>query len=731
MRDYLPVNFRLPGVGLQIGDTRPRVRRALRSQPPEILLTTPESLAVLLCQPESKRYLADVRWAIVDEVQALAGNKRGADLSLSLERLAALAKGSIQRIGLSATCTPLHEAAAFLAGAERACSIAQVGDENSIELTFELLANDGSFISELVDRLEPVLKQQRTTLIFTNVRSLAERLVWALSKRFPDWSRELAVHHSSLAAARRRQTERKLKQGRLRAVVTSPSLESGIDIGQADMVVFIHPPGSVLQFLQRLGRCGHVPGGQRRGLVLASTPGELFEAAVTAASGQAGQLETLQMVPAPLDVLCQQLLGMAAQQHWTADEAFSLVRRAHPYRDLARSAFDDCLRYLSGRDADGESWLPSRLCWFGDEFTLIDERSARLLRRNLGTILAPAGRRVKLERAGMVGELDEGFADSLQPGTRFLLGGRCLEYQKTERSTLLVEEVPGRPRMTSWSGAGGSLSSALARRIYVLREQAADALREGSASLMALLGKEYGLKASAMAALAAFLQAQERVSEIPASHSCLIEIVADGFGITYYIHTPLNRPGNDAIARVLVARLARDAGISSTSITAELGVAILLARSVEIAASDWRHFLACDNFDEDLDRAADASNSLRECFRRCALVAFMLLRNPLGGPRRVGGSTYGEQRLFDQVRARDPQFVLLRQARADLYAERCHACQAYDFLRGLSRLSIHCRTLTQVSPFAQSWTHQEAGPVASTEAPAQILGELHARLMRA
>jgi len=729
--DYLPVNFRLPGVGLLIGDTRPRVRRALRLRPPEILLTTPESLAVLLCQPESKKYLSDVRWVIVDEVQALAGNKRGADLSLSLERLSVLARGPIQRIGLSATCAPLHEAAAFLVGAERGCSIAQVRNQSPIELTLELLAGDGRFISGLVERLEPVLRRERTTLIFTNVRSLAERLVWALSKRFPNWSRDLAVHHSSLAAARRRQTERKLKQGRLRAVVASPSLESGIDIGQAEKVVFIRPPGSVLQLMQRLGRSGHVPGGRRRGLILASTPGELFEAAVTAASGRDGQLEAIQTVRAPLDVLCQQLLGMAAQRPWTANEAFGLVRRAHPYRDLARSDFDDCLRYLSGRGADGEPWLPSRLPWFGDEFTLIDERRARLLRRNLGTILAPAARRVKLEEGGMVGELDDGFADSLRPGDRFLLDGRCLEYQKAERSTLLVEEVPGRPRLTSWSGAGGLLSSALAQRIYVLREQAAEALREGSPALAALLGEQYGLKADVITALVAFLQAQECVSEIPTSHCCLIEIVADGFGATYYIHTPLNRAGNDALARVVVGRLAQDVGISSTSITAELGMAILLARPAEVAASNWRRLLTCENFEQDLDRAIDTSNSLRECFRGGALVALMLLRNPLGGPRKVGGSTYAEQRLFDQVRARDPQFVLLRQARADLDAERCNPRQAFDFLRGLSRMSIHCRTLTQVSPFAASWTHQEPGPVAPTEAPEQILEELHARLMRA
>jgi ATP-dependent Lhr-like helicase len=721
----------LPRIGVRTGDTRERVRRAHNRQPPEILLTTPESLAVLLSQPESQRLFAHVRSVVVDELHALAGNKRGADLSLSLERLAAQAQAPIQRIGLSATCTPLAEAASFLAGWDRPCSVAQIDDDRPMELTLELLQNDGHFMPRLVDRLEPLLRTERTTLIFTNVRSLAERLRWALANRFPNWANEIGVHHSSLAAARRRQVERKLKQGRLRAVVASASLELGIDVGQVDVVVFIHPPGGVVRLLQRLGRSGHAPRRARRGLILTSTAADLFEAAVTAASGRAAQQESLRMARHPLDVLCQQLLGMAAQRPWTRDEAFALVKRATPYRDLTRADFDDCLSYLTGRDREDGPWLPSRLVWFGPEFTLADERTARLLRRNLGTILTEETRRVRAGEGANVGELDESFADSLKPGDRFLLDGRCLEFHKVEAGALVVEEVAGRPRVTSWAGEGWSLSLELARRLCVLREQAAEALRDGPMALACLLREEYGLDAQSIASLSDYFQGQECVSEMPTSRGCLIEEVPTEFGMGYYVHTPLHRPGNDALARLAVARLVRDRGVPATSLTADLGFAVLLARRTALDAQVWRRLFDCQDFEKDLDEAIAMSPALRERFRRAALTGFMLLRNPLGGVRKVGGNAYAEQRLFNQVQAHDGRFVLLRQARADVYAECCDAAAAQSFLRGLSKQTIRCRRLAQVSPIAEGWTHVTAGAAAALETPTQALEQLHARLMRA
>ena len=220
-----------------------------------------------------------------------------------------------QRIGLSATCAPLATVAAFLVGTERSCAVAQVADATekrfAIEPLFESVDYSPGWMAALLDRLADELAACRTTLIFTNTRNLAERLTWALRRRYPDRCDEIGVHHSAISAARRRAVERRLKHGQLWTIVSSTSLELGIDIGTVDSVVFVHPPGGVVRLLQRVGRSGHRPDQPRRGLLLTASPSELLEAAVTASSGRDGQLEAVRMIDAPLDVLCQQPVGLA------------------------------------------------------------------------------------------------------------------------------------------------------------------------------------------------------------------------------------------------------------------------------------------------------------------------------------------------------------------------------------------------------------------------------------
>jgi ATP-dependent Lhr-like helicase len=746
LRAFLPTNAPALRVGLRTGDTSSRVRQALRREPPAFLVTTPESLAVLLSQPSAGELFAALRWVIVDEVHTLAPNKRGADLALSLERLTEMAIAPLQRIGLSATCAPLSEVAHFLAGTGRPCSIASVAESAALELRVEPLEETGGFLAQLLVRLEPELHANRTTLIFTNTRGLAERVAWALLRRFPAWAEHIAVHHSAVAAVQRRLVERRLKQGQLRVVVSSTSLELGIDIGAIDGVVLVHPPGGVVRLLQRVGRGGHGPGRCRRGLVLTATAGELLEATATGASSRPAQYEPLRMPRYPLDVLCQQLLGMAAERPWTADEAFALVGQAHPYVQLPRSDFDDCLAYLCGRHRTGEDWLPARLSWNGAVFELVDHRTARLLRRNLGTILSEETRRVRLHDGPAVGEVEDGFADRLRPGDRFLLGGRCLEYRRTESRALLVEEVLGRPVVPRWSGNGWPLSRELARRLYLLRVQAAEALRDGPQVLAGLLRRDYGLHEDAITRLVAFFLAQECVSEIPEVDVCLVESVPSEYGTGLYIHTPLNRAGNEVLARLAVLRLARDEGRAASSVVADLGFALFFGASAErrtclespsppkrgrgeLRTPELvRALLRMGDFDLDLAEALTNSELLRERFHCVALTGLMLLRNPLGGRRRVGGRDWAERRLFEQVRRAEPDFVLLRQALHEVCDECCDAVAARAYLEQLPQQMLRCRPLPRVSPFAESWSQVGAGPAESVDSPAEALQRLHATL---
>jgi ATP-dependent Lhr-like helicase len=676
---------------LRTGDAAEEERRRLLTDPPDILLTTPESLAVLLSQPAFIERVAPLRAIIVDEVHAFAESKRGADLSLSLERLTSLAEATPQRIGLSATCTPLTDAARFLVGVSRPCTIAHVPDTAPLHLSVELLEADGAFFSRLLDRLRPELTAHHSTLIFTNTRRMAERLAFALRRSYPEWDEAIAVHHSALARERRSAVERQFKRGGLRAVVCSTSLELGIDVGPVDNVVLVHPPGSVVRLLQRVGRGGHAPGRARRGLILTAGPGALFEAAVTAASGRCSQCERLRLPPHPLDVLCQHLLGMAAASPWTADKAYALVRGAACYRNLTRSDFEDCLQYLAGRRRDGDAWLPVRLRQEGQVWTVSDASTAHSLRRNIGSILAEETRRVAVGKetahCKLIGEVDAAFGDQLQPGDRFLLDGRCLELRRQVRRTLLVDEVFGRPPAPHWNGNGWPLSPELAERLFLLRTQMAETLRDGPESFARMLQHDYGLIPSAVACLAEYFEQQEALSEVPDARSLLVEAVRRDHGWEYYGHTPLNRSDNDALMRVAVSRLMRHMGRRALSLVTDLGFLLVLLGEEEMSIEDWRMLLAAENFDDDLALALDGSDALHERFRCVAQTGLLISRNP----RR--------QWLVSRRRAVDSDFVLMRQARREV----CDAVAARAFVQRLPHLMVRCRRLAELSPFAESW----------------------------
>ncbi len=747
----------LPCLAVRSSDSTAAQRRQLWRQPPDILLTTPESVAVLLSQPKAEQLFANLRWVVVDEVHALAASKRGADLALSLERLTHLVQGRLQRIGLSATATPLIEAARWLAG--ESCAIARAGEVTPLQLTIVPLEESGHSLANLVDRLLPEVRANRATLVFTNSRRLAEQLSWALRRNLPEMQEQIAVHHSSLAAERRRQVEEAFKQGCLRAVISSTSLELGIDMGTVDLVVLVHPPGDVIRLLQRIGRSGHGPGRVSRGLVLTATEAELLEAAVTAASGQAGQCEPLRIPAHPLDVLCQHILGMAAAQICSADAMFALVRRATPYRNLSRRDFDDCLAYL-GLTSGGSCCrftLPPRLRGEPEGFTILNPRTARLLRRNLGTILAdpvyevwsesptrstskacsnPRLRCELVDCAERIGEVDRAFAERLRVGDRFLLDGRCLQVRSLwpEESCLLVAEIVGRPIVPRWSGEGWPLSTELAQRLYLLRIQAAEALREGPETLARLLHRDYGLDDTAVAKLVAFFQRQECASEIPDAASCLVEIITHEGGTDCYFHTPLNRLGNDALARVAVHRLVRDWGRSADSLVADLGFALLMpggvAEESPRIADELRALLAAANFEADLEAALHNSAALRERFQRVAQTGLMLLRQPLGQTRRIGGRDWGARRLFDKIQALAPNCVLLRQARREILSEWCDAAAAGRYVRELEHVPLRCRFLSYPSPFVESWTQMAAGAAERIETPEEALLRLHALLTK-
>jgi len=696
-------------IGLRTGDTSQRVRQAHRARPPAILLTTPESLAQMLAHPDTQAMLRSVRWVIVDEVHAIIADKRGADLAISLERLSIDA--SLQRIGLSATCAPLATVAEFLVGIGRPCSVAQVPDRTEKHFLIEPLFHEAGFtpgwLGNLIDRVDGELASVRTALVFTNTRNLAERVTWALRRRYPGRADEIAVHHSAIAAARRRAVERRLKHGKLWIVVSSTSLELGIDVGTVDTVVFVHPPGGVVRLLQRVGRSRHRPGDPRRGVLLAASPAELIEAAVTAGSGRDGLLEPVRLADAPLDVLCQQLVGMAMTGLWDVEAAYELICRASPYRALGWRDFLDCLDYLSGRRADGQRWLPARLTWEGNCFTIADARTAKLLRRNLGTILTEDSCTIALaaptsedaDRTLSLGEVDQVYAERLQPGDRFMLEGRCLQMRKREESVVIVEETFGRPMAPRWLGTGAGMPGELARRIFLFRAQAAEVLRDGDDALRDWLQREHRLTDDAAEELLRFISQQETVSVVPTLRQLVIECVSMQSCREYFVHTPLRRSANEAIARVLLQRERDRAALAA--IASDLGIYVIAQGAAALDADDWRRCLSVHAFSEDFAAQLDRSGLLEQAFERVAQTGLMILRNPAGRKRKVGGADWTQRRLYSQLREQAPGFVLLRQAEREVVTGACDVESAQAYLSMLATMPIQVRRLAMPSPFGE------------------------------
>lgn len=704
-------------LGVRTGDTSPSQRRAHRFEPPHLLWTTPESLAVLLTQDPFRRQIRALRWVVVDEIHALASNKRGADLTLSLERLEELNDNPpLQRVGLSATCQPLEMVAKFLVGTDRPCRVVHVPSDAKYDLTIEPLPRatlaERGFANRVVARLLKEIESNRTTLIFANTRNICERIGWALKKRLPERAELFATHHSSLAPARRREIERQLKDGRLSAVISSASLELGIDIGSVDGVVFVHPPGGVSRLLQRLGRAGHRPGAWKRGVLLCSHATEILEAGVTAASGLVGQLEPVDIPKKPLDVLCQHLVGMGIGLAWTAESAYALARRSYAYRDLSPEDFDACLAYLRGRNPQGNEWLPSRIDAVDVGYSVTSRRTARLVARNLGTIVTEDPRLVRAGEEGFViGELDEHYASSLQPGDRFLLDGRCLTLKKSHRDELIVHETPGSPLVPHWASGFVRVPESLACRIFQVRADAAEFARDGLPCGKAYLARELGLCDAACEELAEFLIAQDTVSEVPHARSTLVEVVDRGFGFEYALHTPLHSGANEALARVLQGRLMREFGGKVSTIAVTLGVVLFHECDTPLGEGAWQKLLDPATFADEADAIVRDCDLTRTRFSTVAKTGLMVLRSPLGGSRKVGGRDWIERRLFDQVMAVDPEFALVRQARRETLATVFDAAAAGAYLKAASALPIQVRCLADASPIASAWL--DAGEEAS------------------
>jgi ATP-dependent Lhr-like helicase len=568
----------LPEVGIRTwvrtGDTPPGERERMRRTPPHIVVTTPESLYILLGSESGRKMLATTRTVIVDEIHAVAPNKRGAHLALSLERLAALCGDRLLRVGLSATQKPIEEVARFLVGSggdgapAARCRIIDTGHRRARDLAVEMpsapleAVMSGDVWKQVYERLAQLIEAHRTTLIFVNTRRMAERAARELSERLGD--KQVTAHHGSLAKEQRLDAEQRLKHGKLKALVATASLELGIDIGEVDLVCQIGSPRSIASFLQRVGRSGHAVDGMPKGRLFPLSRDDLVECAALLDSVRRGELDRLAIREQPLDVLAQQIVAEVAAREWSEDELLARFHRAWPYRALKREDFAAVIGMLAEGYGTRRGRRGALLHHDAVNHMLRGRRGARLTALTSGgTIPDTADYQVLLEPENQViGTVNEDFAVESLAGDIFQLGNAAYRILRVERGVVRVEDARGMaPTIPFWLGEAPGRSDELSQSVSRLRAEVAARLTDhaGSDSVWCWLVEELGIGEAAATQLVEYLaSAHAALGCLPTQDTLVFERFFDEVGgMQLVVHSPYGSRLNRAWGLALRKRFCR------------------------------------------------------------------------------------------------------------------------------------------------------------------------------
>jgi len=598
-----PVDIR---TAVRTGDTPQAERNAMRKRVPHILVTTPESLYVLLGSESGRQMLRDVRSVIVDEIHAIAGNKRGSHLALSLERLEALCERPLVRVGLSATQKPIDAVARFLVGTERPCEIVDIGYGRARDLALEVppvpleavMSNDAWAL--VYDRLAALAGEHRTTLVFVNTRRMAERTTRHLAERLG--GAVVAAHHGSLAREQRLTAEQKLKRGELRVLVATASLELGIDIGDVELVCQLGSPRSIAAFLQRVGRAGHQVSGVSKGRLFPSSRDDLIECAVLLDAVRRGELDTLRIPPAPLDVLAQQIVAEVSSREWQEDALLALLRRAMPYAVLDDATYQALLRMLAEgyttRHGARGAYLHRDLA----TRSLRGRRGGRLTALTSGgTIADNSDYAVLLEPQGLnIGTVNEDFAVESLAGDVFQLGNTSYRILKIEAGRVRVEDAQGMPpSIPFWlgeaPGRSDELSFAVARLRGEIDQRLASAESQAAERLQPVidwLADTPGIPREAAQQIVEYLsRARSALGALPTQRRLIMERFFDESGGTQLvIHSPYGSRINRAWGLALRKRFCRTFNFELQAAATEDAIILSLSTSHSFALDEvWRY----------------------------------------------------------------------------------------------------------------------------------------------
>ena len=737
--DIIKSNIREPTIAVRTGDTSQKERRQQLAHPPNILVTTPESLAILINSDKYVENLKACEFMVVDELHELANNKRGVHLSLSIERLEALLDHKMVRIGLGATLYPEEEAAKFLVGCDdgepRSCKMVDASWSKRLSVIAmspvrDMIYTDGAVVEKkMYDEINSIMKGAKTTLIFTNTRSGTERVIFNLKHRFK-YSDDIAAHHGSLSRETRLETEELLKKGALKCAVSSTSLELGIDIGTIDNVIQLGSPKSVSRAVQRIGRAGHSFRSIAKGEIIVLNRDDLVECTVMLDAALKHHLDAFVVPKNPLDVLAQHIVGMSLTKKWDVDEAYGVVRGAYAFANLDRGQFMALINYLAGayvglesRHVYGKIWYDENEHTFGRRGKL----AKPIYMLNLGTIPDEVAVNVFLTANNRwIGSIEEEFLMKLKPGDIFTLGGMLYKFEKARGMKAYVAEAKGSsPTIPPWFSEQLPLSFELANAIGEFRKEMAEAITasvQGSKLSKSMLKKPKMPKAAdallkslpidSNARHAIFGYFAEQLlfaGAVPNNKFLLVEETPDENGETDYLvfHSLYGRRVNDALSRIIAIGVAKaldeDIGIMVNDNGFVLNVEHgrhALAKAVEKALA-----AATSADPEQLLKANIRRTELmRRRFRHVAARSFMILRNYKGWKQPVGRQQVNAQILLKAVEEIDPNFPVLTETYREILEDVMDLPRTRQVLEGLRTGAIAhdiIRTPSP-SPFAHS-----------------------------
>ena len=630
---------------VRTGDTKPSERQKMAKKPPHILITTPESLYILLTSKSGRRGLRGVRTLILDEIHAVADDKRGSHLSLSVERLGALAEEPVTRIGLSATQRPIEEMARFLVGNRHIasdgapeCTIVDAGHARTLDLSIELPKAELGPIAtheiwgETLDSIAELVRSHGTTLVFVNTRRLVERVSHQLSERLGEDA--VTAHHGSLSRTTRLAAEVKLKQGEIQVCVATASLELGIDVGVVDLVCQIGSPRSIGLLLQRIGRSGHTLGGTPKGRLYPLTWDEMVECTALVRAVRRGNLDTIQVTEWPLDVLAQQIVACCAAEDWEEDDLFEMFQKAYPYRELPREKFDQVVEALSRGFAPALGRSGAFLHRDGINRRLRGRRGAGIAAMTSGGAIPDnADYDVIADPEGVfVGTVNEDFAIESMAGDVFLLGNTPWKIRRVESGRVRVEDAQGMaPSIPFWLGEAPGRTRELSAEVTEIRE-AVDRRLDKPEEAQNWLMSEAGVPAEVARQLVAYVEEGKRIlGMVPTERRVVAERFFDeSGGMQLVIHTPFGSRINRAWGMALRKRICHRFNFELQASATDDGINLALGPQLSFPVEDVFTYLAPRNVEEVLTQAALQAPVFATRWRWNATRSLAILRHTGG-----------------------------------------------------------------------------------------------------